>query len=257
VTLTSSITRLASATIVVVLCACAVPGLPTTADVAGIMEPGKRAEPMTPGSAWREGKNLFVHVPPGRHDRLQPAVLYLHGGSQRGTDLERLKSYGPVRMLAEGWQPPFILIAPQLPENATWDDAAGLARMIDELAARYSIDPRRVTVVGISLGGRGAWQLAHEFPDRVAAIAPVAAYLPRVEWASNPRLRPVAVRAYHGDLDKLAPYAVAAAMHEALRAAGGNSELVTLQGRDHFVADVLHDPALYDWLLGQASQTPM
>jgi pimeloyl-ACP methyl ester carboxylesterase len=72
-----------------------------------------------------------------------------------------------------------------------------------------------------------------------------------VEWASNPRMRSLAVRAYHGDLDDLAPYAVAAAMHESLRAAGGNSELVTLEGRDHFVADALNDPALYDWLLAQ------
>jgi poly(3-hydroxybutyrate) depolymerase len=154
-------------------------------------------------------------------------------------------------MLAEGWRPPFILIAPQLPEDVGWEDAAGLVRLIDELSSRYPIDPDRVTVVGMSLGGRGAWTLAHEFPDRLAAIAPVAAYQPMVEWASNPRLRSLAVRAYHGDLDDLAPYAVAAAMHESLRAAGGNSELVTLEGRGHFVADVLHDPALYDWLLAQ------
>ena len=54
---------------------------------------------------------------------------------------------------------------------------------------------------------------------------------------------------YHGDGDELAPITEVAAMHEALEAIGGESELVALPGRDHFIADVFDRDELYAWLL--------
>jgi poly(3-hydroxybutyrate) depolymerase len=200
--------------------------------------------------------NLLLYLPPEHgNGQLWPALLYLHGGSQRGTDLERLRSYGPPRLLAQGWEPPFILIAPQLPEGEIWSDAESLMRLIDGLIARYPIDPERLYATGMSMGGRGVWYLAFRHPERFAAIAPVAAFQPIPHWASSGRLRGVPVRAYHGDRDDLAPFAEAARMHEALRAAGGSSELEALPGRDHFIADVFEDPSLYRWLLRHRRET--
>jgi predicted peptidase len=200
--------------------------------------------------------NLLLYVPRNvDDDELLPAVLYLHGGSHRGADLEKLKGYGPPRLLAAGHQLPFILIAPQLPEGEIWSDAEGLIRLVDELSRHYPIDPDRLYITGMSMGGRGAWYLAYRYADRFAAIAPVAAFQPITFWSSSGRLGRMPVRAYHGTNDSLAPFAEALRMHEALRAAGGVSELEVLSDRDHFIADVLEDPALYEWLLRHRRQT--
>lgn len=193
---------------------------------------------------------LLLYLPPGYADgRLWPAVLYLHGGSHRGRDLEKLESYGPPRLLANGWTPPFVVIAPQLPEGEIWSDAASLIALLDELSRRYPIDPDRLYVTGMSMGGRGAWYLAYRYPERFAAIAPVAAFQPITHWAASGRLRSVPVRAYHGDADDAASFGDAAALHEAMQAGGGKSELVVLAGRNHFISDVFEDPELYRWLL--------
>jgi predicted peptidase len=194
--------------------------------------------------------SLLLYLPPAATaGEPVPTVLYLHGGSQRGSDLEMLKGYGPPRLLARGHELPFILIAPQLPTGEIWSDAEGLIALIDELARQYPIDPDRLYVTGISMGGRGAWYLAYRYPDRFAAVAPVAAFQPISHWASSGRLGRVPVRAYHGDEDPLAPFADAVRMHEGLNAASGLSELVRLSGRDHFIADIMEDLSLYEWLL--------
>jgi predicted peptidase len=206
-------------------------------------------------SARLDTANLLLYLPHDLADgRLLPTVLYLHGGSHRGTDLNALKGYGPPRLLAEGQALPFILIAPQLAEGEIWSDAEGLIGLVDELSRSYPIDPDRLYVTGMSMGGRGAWYLAYRYPHRFAAIAPVAAFQPIPHWASSGRLSRLPVRAYHGDEDSLAPFADAVRMHEALSTAGGVSELIVLSGRDHFIADVMADPAFYEWLLRHRRQ---
>lgn len=213
--------------------------------------PGLRAERSAVGVPARaDTVNLLLYLPAEvANGELWPTILYLHGGSHRGTDLEKLKAYGPPRMAAEGRDLPFIVIAPQLPEGEIWTDADLLIRLVDELSARYPIDPERLYATGMSMGGRGVWYLAYRYPERLAAIAPVAAFQPLSYWASSGRTRAVPVRAYHGDGDDLAPFAEAVRMHETLQAAGGRSELEVLQGRDHFITDVFEDPELYRWLL--------
>ena len=201
-----------------------------------------------PVDARTDSTNVLLYIP--RNDgELLPTVLYLHGASHRGNDLEKLKQYGPPRMLAAGAELPYILIAPQLPEGEIWSDAAALIGLVDELSRTYPIDPDRLYVTGMSMGGRGAWYLAYRYPERFAAAAPVAAFQPITYWASSGRLGRLPVRAFHGSDDPIAPHADAVRMHEAALEAGGRSELETLAGRDHFIADVLEDPALYEWLL--------
>ena len=43
-------------------------------------------------------------------------------------------------------------------------------------AARYPIDPRRISLYGTSMGGAGTWYLATHHPDRFAAVAPFCGY---------------------------------------------------------------------------------
>ena len=238
--------------------------LVATVLVAGCGTPRKQVAPglrgmsiQIPVPARDDTASLLLYLPPGYADgQLWPALLYLHGGSQRGRDLSKLRSYGPPRLLANGWMPPFFVIAPQLTEGEIWSDATSLIALLDELGRRYPIDPDRVYVTGMSMGGRGAWYLAYRHPERFAAIAPVAAFHPISHWAVSGRLRSVPVRAYHGNQDDLAPLADATALHESMQAVGGESELVVLEGRNHFISDVFEDPELYRWLLQHRRRGP-
>lgn len=58
------------------------------------------------------------------------------------------------------------------------DDVAFTRAMLDDLQARFSVDPKRIYVVGFSNGASLSYRLAQELGDRIAAIAPVAGRIP-------------------------------------------------------------------------------
>ncbi len=63
------------------------------------------------------------------------------------------------------------------PEPA--DDVAFLNQMLDQLALKYSVDPHRIYATGLGDGGFMALRAGCSIADRVAAIAAVAANLPK------------------------------------------------------------------------------
>lgn len=101
-----------------------------------------------------------------------PVVLFLHGSGERGEDLNALRRHGPPKLVAQGQNFPFILVSPQTPQGYLL--ATQLIEVLDEVGAKYRVDADRVYVTGLSMGGNGTWFLALEFPERFAAIAPIA-----------------------------------------------------------------------------------
>jgi polyhydroxybutyrate depolymerase len=85
------------------------------------------------------------------------------------------------------------------------DDQGYLLRLIDEIAARVPIDPRRVHVAGFSNGGNMAFRLACKAGDRIASIASVAGAT-YADPADCGATRPVSVLHVHGDRDMVVPY---------------------------------------------------
>jgi polyhydroxybutyrate depolymerase len=63
------------------------------------------------------------------------------------------------------------------PEPA--DDVAFLNQMMDQLALKYSVDPHRIYATGLGDGGFMALRAGCSIADRVAAVAPVSAALPK------------------------------------------------------------------------------
>src|SRR6202035_2271000 len=54
------------------------------------------------------------------------------------------------------------------------DDVAFLKTLLDDVATRVNVDPKRVYACGMSNGAMMCYRLAAELSDRIAAIAPVA-----------------------------------------------------------------------------------
>ena len=203
----------------------------------------------TCGEEGRTGYRYLVYVPARRGraaDRL-PLVLFLHGSEERGHDLSKVATHGLPRLVAEGADLPFVLLAPQLPSGRRWSVRA-LVALLDDAAATWPIDPDRVSVTGLSLGGEAAWALALFRPGRFAALATVCG---GGDPSRAALLRHLPCRVYHGANDDVVPLAESAAMVEALRAAGGDVTFIVYPDANHAEAweRAYADPELMPFLL--------
>lgn len=123
-----------------------------------------------------------VWVPPG-YDASQkwPAILFLHGAGERGSDNRKQIEVGVGPALQK--RPiAAIVIFPQCPEEGYWagPERAIAMAVLDDAMKKYSIDRKHVALTGMSMGGTGTWILAAEHPGRFSAIAPICA------WVSGP-----------------------------------------------------------------------
>jgi pimeloyl-ACP methyl ester carboxylesterase len=198
-----------------------------------------------------------------------PLLLFLHGSGERGDDLEQVQVYGPGRALvktghvrrsvrtgrgvdADEWAP-FVTVSPQCPPGEWWS-APQLDLLLRNVQSQHHIDPDRVYVTGLSMGGYGAWELAAEYPTRFAAIAPVCG-------AGSPedadRLKHLPTWIFHGQRDPVVPFARGTLMFEALKKAGGRVRFTPYPELGHDAwTRTYENPDLYDWLLAQKRGDP-
>lgn len=84
------------------------------------------------------------------------------------------------------------------------DDVEFLNQMLDRMAAKFSVDSARVYATGLSEGGFMAMRVGCAMADRVAAIAPVGAAMPKTMICLPSR--PVPVAMINGTSDPIVPY---------------------------------------------------
>jgi polyhydroxybutyrate depolymerase len=80
------------------------------------------------------------------------------------------------------------------------DDSGYLSGVIDSIAARYTVDPKRVYVMGPSNGGFMSYRMACEHADQTAAIASLAGAM-FDDISSCTLAEPVSVFEIHGTAD--------------------------------------------------------
>ena len=202
--------------------------------------------------------DYLLYLPAAYNDSEQdwPLVLFLHGAGERGSDLEKLKLHGPPKLIAEGKQFPFILAAPQCPQDGWWTaKAEDLAALVDFLIQTYRVDASRVYVTGLSMGGFGMWSLITQYPDKFAAAVPICGGGDDV--MARFRLRSMPVWVFHGAKDPLVPLQKSEVMVNALRQAGNPNVKFTVYpdaGHDSWT-ETYNNPEVYQWLLSH-QRTP-
>lgn len=97
----------------------------------------------------------------------KPVVIFLHGASLCGTDLNRVRRYGTIHAIESGRDMDAYVIAPQNP-GGSWNPSKVMA-LVDWLGKKHDIDRNRIYVLGMSLGGFGAIDMAATYPDKIAA----------------------------------------------------------------------------------------
>ena len=143
---------------------------------------------------------------------------------------------------------------PQARNSIERFDPATLDAMLDELLERLPIDPDRVYLTGLSIGGMWTYGWASRHPERFAAIAPVCG-----EWdpADACRLKDVPIWAFHGAQDPVVPLAEDQAMIDAIKACGDDARLTVYLYTGHDSWNQAYaDPELYQWLLQQRRRAP-
>ena len=182
-----------------------------------------------------------------------PLMLFLHGSGERGDDLSKVKVHGPPKLVAEGRQFPFIIVSPQCP-NGQWWFPQQLGELLDSISAQYRVDADRIYVTGLSMGGRGTWDLAMEYPDRFAAIAPIAGWGDEYDVE---RVTHLPVWAFHGDKDAAVPMELGQRTVEALKKAGGDVQFTIYPNVEHDSWTATYENQdLYDWFLQHRRGAP-
>ena len=174
-------------------------------------------------------------------------ILFLHGAGERGDDLDRVQVHGIPKIVKKRPDFPFIAVAPQCPKGEFWD-VVKLIELLDRVAAKHAVDPTRVYVTGLSMGGYGTWALLASHPERIAAAAPICGG-GKPETAA--RFAHVPVWAFHGEMDPVVPVARTTEMVDALRAAGSERVKQTLypKARHDSWTKTYANGELYDWFL--------
>src|SRR5690606_35681013 len=128
-------------------------------------EPGRIVPAEIDVRVQREFQGEYLIYLPRGYDpnREWPLLLFLHGAGERGDDVQRAGIHGPPKISREATlELPFIVVAPQVPEERVWS-VRFLDALLEELARTHSIDEDRIYVTGLSMGGYGTWELALEF----------------------------------------------------------------------------------------------
>lgn len=125
-----------------------------------------------------------------------------------------------------------ITIAPDVPARAWTDPQAEQAVMslINAVRNEFAIDPRRIVVVGFSLGGSGAWFLSARHADLFSA-AIVMAGRTEEPLAS---LAKIPTYVIHSRNDQVVPFAQAEQRAAALAQMGRPIQFDTLAGVGHY-----------------------
>jgi predicted peptidase len=189
-----------------------------------------------------------------------PLILFLHGMGECGTNIELIKKHPLPRDLETKKDFPSIVVSPQLlsPDNDGWESQLdALNALLLQIQARYRVDPKRIYVTGLSMGGSGTWHMAIRFPHRFAAVVPVAGFY---SWASRMvpsnicDLRGLPVWAFHGARDSTVPLYQDEVIVEALKACGSSVKFTVYEDADHEPTwlRAYADPALFEWLFAQS-----
>ena len=208
-------------------------------------------------SDGRRGRLDYLLFTPQRATggRRPPLILFLHGSEERGRDLELVKRHGMPRVVADDPAFPSVVVSPQCPAGARWHQyLCTLGALLDDVVARCGVDPDRVYLTGLSMGGYGTWHLAARYPDRFAAIAPICGGgLRSLGFPEKVRvLRKVPVWAFHGARDQNVPVEETQRLVDELRACGGDVRLTIYPdaGHDSWTRTYA-DPRLFEWMLAQ------
>ncbi len=196
-------------------------------------------------------REAMIHE--GYYEREPALVIYLRGGPKRGNDNSvhmSEKGIGVIANYLEKKEINAIMIVPQCPEHLTWGTPTNpmLYSLIEYYKNHHNVNPKRIYLLGGSMGGTGTWQMTAEYPNLFAAVMPVAG---NPEGIDIERMSHTPVYTIMGAMDNLIPMQPSIAIITALKE--NNAEaLIDIESKFSHVkacTDSYTEERL-DWLFG-------
>ena len=209
-----------------------------------------------------------------------PLLITLHGISERGngtTELARVLNVGiPKNIYKYGWKMNFsngsggresmVVLAPQLSSAyGSWQNFY-IDEMINYAIKYLKVDPNRITLTGLSLGGGGVWKYASAASAnaaKLAAIVPVCGTC-NMTNASNIASNYIGTWAFHAKDDTRVSYYCSKNAVDAINAANPKKKALltsyetgghVIWGRAWDTTHKYQSPNVWEWILKQKKTT--
>lgn len=219
----------------------------------------------------KDGSTLpFRLLVPWNYDKTKsyPLVLMLHGIGERGTD-NIAELHNDVSVLASDEnraKHPCFVIAPQCPPNDMWapiinnegklsvlnkmtQPSTNVIAVLQEMRKEFNIDPNRIYITGLSMGGFGTWDILAHYPNLFAAAVPICG---GGTPAKAKLFAHMPIWIWYGQIDNVVQPQLNIDMYDALKAAGGDPKITEVPNVGHDSWWTAYEDAdMWDWLFSQ------
>lgn len=204
-----------------------------------------------------------------------PLIVVLHGSGERGNDNDAQLKWGSDLFLdsANREKFPAIVVFPQCPTDSSWSvrvrsknpDSAGIRfpmdvpptkplrmvmNFIDTLAKGGTVDPKRIYIGGLSMGGFGTFEILWRKPNTFAAAFPICGGGNPASAKLYGRNFPIWV--FHGTDDDAVPVKNSRIMVNALKAVKAKVKYTEYVGVKHDSwINAFAEPDFLPWLFAQ------
>ena len=177
-----------------------------------------------------------------------PLVVTLHGSGGGRRDIEQKKWQGAIRQLLKPENQKYEAMVLEPQSGGEWDPAS-LDKMLDYVIRENpDVDTKRIYCVGYSMGGKGTWEWAMNYPDRFAAISPKG-FIPDLSKIDG--MVDLPIWAMVGDKDSRPRVEGIPAMAKALKELGSTRVKISVfEGANHATAAgrAKDEPGVFEWL---------
>lgn len=207
-----------------------------------------KAQEVVPFTQVENTYHFLLHKPENKDNQIKPVILFLHGRSLSGNNLNKVKQYGIIDdILHRGRSVDAYVIAPQVPHGQSWSPDK-LKVLLDYVHSNYPTDKCRVYVVGMSLGGYGTMDFVGSYPEEVAAAMALCG---GGDVAKAESLAKVPLWIMHGKRDAAVPHVESEKVYNAIQNCCETNltrfSSFPSYGHGEF-ARVFYSKQMYDWL---------
>ncbi len=200
----------------------------------------------------KDSYNFWLYAPKEyvAEHRKVPVIIFLHGASLCGNNLQRVRRYGLLHAIEKGRYYPAMVVAPQNPGGA-WNPKK-IAKILDWVETHHNVDSTRIYVIGMSLGGYGTLDFAGTYPERIAAAMALCGGSTLKDVSG---LGKVPLWILHGTADRAVPVSASQKVVKTMQDSGNDSLLRFdwLKGASHGdLARILYLKQTYDWLFSHS-----
>lgn len=197
----------------------------------------------------------FEYIPRKSANKKLPLIIFWHGLGECGNgtnELDKVLKNGIPRLIEGGKDFDAIVISPQTTPWPKWED---LKTFFEYITEKYKdkIDPDRIYVTGLSMGGRNTVVLARGFPDKIAAMVPICPADDRPGDVS--KMVNMGVWFFHNEGDQTVKVSSSETWVKALKDAGGKPQITIYKEKGHNAwSKTYDDKKMWKWLFEQKLQ---